>query len=64
MPRWRCLVSQPSIFERSGECGQSLYGVPSGGTPSLKPETWRAVGHTSQDRRLLSRISPVVKSRH
>jgi hypothetical protein len=57
------VVGQPSFFERTGECGQSLCGVPSGATPSLKPETWRAVGHTSRDRRLLSTISPVATFR-
>jgi len=31
------VVGQPSLFERTGECGQSLCGVPSGATPSLKP---------------------------
>jgi hypothetical protein len=33
------VVNQPSFFERTGECGQSLCDVPSGATPSLKPET-------------------------
>jgi hypothetical protein len=33
------VVGRPSLFERTGECGQSLWGVPSGATPSLKPET-------------------------
>jgi len=31
------VVGQPSFFERTAECGQSLCGVPSGATPSLKP---------------------------
>jgi hypothetical protein len=30
---------QPPLFERTGECGQSLCGLASGATPSLKPET-------------------------
>jgi len=31
------VVDQPSFLERTGESGQSLCGVPSGATPSLKP---------------------------
>jgi hypothetical protein len=37
------VVGQPSFFERTSECGEGLCGVPCGATPSLKPETWRAV---------------------
>jgi len=29
------VVAQPTFFERTGECGQSLCGVPSGATPAL-----------------------------
>jgi hypothetical protein len=63
------VVGRLSFFERTGEWGQSLYGVPAGATPSLKPETWRAVGHTSRDRRFVvhdfatGEISPVNQSR-
>jgi hypothetical protein len=33
------VVGQPSFLERTGECGQSLCGVPPGATHSPKPET-------------------------
>jgi hypothetical protein len=47
------VVGRRSFFERTGEWRQSLDGVPPAAAPSLKPETRRAVGHTSRDRRFV-----------
>jgi hypothetical protein len=33
------VVGQPTFIDRTGECEQSLCGVPAGATPPLKPET-------------------------